>query len=154
MPSDHVLLDIPHMEGLMYNIKYTYSFLVQFSCPYTGLSHVYFPILVWLTQEDIFAFLWLIQGQTVTQPVDSLSWCSCLSIIKTAFSLPCCWEKFSFLCTSCGRPPYIYMFLPKIDEDIALAHHLRAIFHCRGLLVQHTVSQIPGVVDTDLLHFQ
>ena len=51
-PSDRVLSDIPHVEGLMYNTIYAYLFLIQFPYSYAGLSHVYFPVLIWLTQED------------------------------------------------------------------------------------------------------
>lgn len=54
MPFDHVLLNIPHMEGLIYITKYTYLFPVHFLQSYSGLSHEYFPILVWLTEEDTY----------------------------------------------------------------------------------------------------
>lgn len=46
------------------------------------------------------------------------------------------------------------MFFPELYEDIALAHLLKAIFHCSGSLVQHIFSQTPGAIDPDLLHFQ
>lgn len=46
------------------------------------------------------------------------------------------------------------MFFPELYEDIALAHLLKAIFHCSGSLVQRIFSQTPGAIDPDLLHFQ
>lgn len=116
----------------MYNSKYTYAFSFHTLTLSWATSQYWSSYL----RKRVFAFLWLALGQATPEPVGSLSWCSCLSIIKTALlllnrvHLPLSW-----LCS------IILMFLPKIDEGIAPTHHLRITFSCRDLLAQHTLSQ-------------
>lgn len=129
----------------MYNAKYTYAFLFQFSYPYTELR--YFPILVWLPEEESICIP-LINPGTVTEPVGSLSWCSCLSIIKTALIVE--QSSASFILAVLYHPWCSYLKLMKaLPSPITWQSPSAA-----GVCCFSTLRKFPSRVSIEFLCFQ
>lgn len=93
-----------------------------------GLSHKHTsPMLVWLAQKDSHTFF---QGRPFTGPVDQLN-----SLSKTKATL---WSllRSVFFTTAVVTPCTLF---PGHHKNIAYVHLLRVFFHCRVLVIGHSM---------------